>query len=182
MGRTSKTRLYKISMNRMLNQQKNSSKACLLLTLLVVMHHWIPITYCMLDRKSTTKHKILMLSSKIPWLLRLYWAIRWHLRSAPCMMCLLSIKLHSSTTSSLFKVLMIKVPHIALCFQARLMGLTRKEMHLFQAWKTLTPLIELFLAYKRLPPIQCLHPNYSNCWSHWQMCFKNWCVSSLPCI
>jgi hypothetical protein len=39
MGGTSKTRLHKMSMNRMLNQQKNARKACLLLTLLVVMHH-----------------------------------------------------------------------------------------------------------------------------------------------
>ena len=39
MGRTSKTGLHKMSMERMLNHQENASKACLLLTLLVVMHH-----------------------------------------------------------------------------------------------------------------------------------------------
>jgi hypothetical protein len=39
MGRTSKTGLYKISTDRTLNHKENASKACLLLTLLVVMHH-----------------------------------------------------------------------------------------------------------------------------------------------
>jgi hypothetical protein len=47
------------------------------------------------------------------------------------MMCLISIKLPPSATSALFKVLMVKVPHIAWCFQAGLMGLIWKEMHLF---------------------------------------------------
>jgi hypothetical protein len=39
MGETSKTGLYKMSTDRTLNHQENASKACLLLTLLVVMHH-----------------------------------------------------------------------------------------------------------------------------------------------
>jgi hypothetical protein len=42
--------------------------------------------------------------------------------------------------------------------------------------------MQILLAYKRLPPIQCLHPNHSNCSNHWQMCLEDWCVSSLPCI
>jgi hypothetical protein len=29
-------------------------------------------------------------------------------------------------------------PHIVCCFQTGLMGLTQKEMHLFQPWKTIT--------------------------------------------
>jgi hypothetical protein len=49
----------------------------------------------MVYNKWTTKYKTLMTSSKIPRLLRLHRATRWHLKSAPCMtmMCLLSIKL-----------------------------------------------------------------------------------------
>jgi hypothetical protein len=39
MGRTSKARLHKMSTNHMQNHQENASKACLLLTLSVVMHH-----------------------------------------------------------------------------------------------------------------------------------------------
>jgi hypothetical protein len=39
MGGTSKIGLHKLSMDRTLNHQDNASKACLLLTLLVVMHH-----------------------------------------------------------------------------------------------------------------------------------------------
>ena len=39
MGGTSKTRLHKISTDCTLNHQENASKACLLLILLVVMHH-----------------------------------------------------------------------------------------------------------------------------------------------
>jgi hypothetical protein len=39
MGRTSKTGLHKMSMEHTLNHQENASKACLLLILLVVMHH-----------------------------------------------------------------------------------------------------------------------------------------------
>jgi hypothetical protein len=39
MGGTSKIGLHKISTDRTLNQQENASKACLLLTLSVVMHH-----------------------------------------------------------------------------------------------------------------------------------------------
>jgi hypothetical protein len=39
MDRTSKTRLHKMSTDRTLNHQENTNKACLLLTLLVVMHH-----------------------------------------------------------------------------------------------------------------------------------------------
>jgi hypothetical protein len=39
MGGTSKIGLHKMSTNYTLNHQENASKACLLLTLLVVMHH-----------------------------------------------------------------------------------------------------------------------------------------------
>jgi hypothetical protein len=39
MGGTTKTRLHKMSTDRTLNHQENASKACLLLILLVVMHH-----------------------------------------------------------------------------------------------------------------------------------------------
>jgi hypothetical protein len=39
MGGTSKTGLHKMSTDRTLNDQENTSKTCLLLTLLVVMHH-----------------------------------------------------------------------------------------------------------------------------------------------
>jgi hypothetical protein len=85
-------------------------------------------------------------------------------------------------TNSLFKVLMVEVPHIACCFQAGLMGLTRKEMHLFQPWKTLTRSMQLLSAYKRLPPIRCLHPNHGSCSNHRQVCLEDRCVSSLPCI
>jgi hypothetical protein len=138
----------------------------------------------MVDRKYTTKHKSLMTSSKILGLLRLHRVRRWHPRSAPCMtmMRLLSIELPPSTMSALFKVLMVKIPHIALCFQAGLMELTRKEMHLFRPWKTLTQSMQLLSAYKRLPPIRCLHPNHSNYSNHRQMCLKDQCVSSLPSI
>jgi hypothetical protein len=138
----------------------------------------------MVDRKWTTKHKTLMTRSKIPGLLQLYQATRWHPRSAPCMtmMCLLSIKLPPSTTSGLFKILMVEVPYIAWCFQAGLMGLIRKEMHLCRPWKTLTCSMHLLSAYKRLPPIRCLHPNHGSCSIHRQMCLEDRCVSSLPCI
>jgi hypothetical protein len=71
------------------------------------------------------------------------------------MMCLLPIQFPPLPTSFLIKVLMVEVPHIACCFQAGLMGLTQKEMHLFQPWKLLTCSIELLSAYKRLPPIRC---------------------------
>jgi hypothetical protein len=60
--------------------------------------------------------------------------------------------------------------------------LTRKEMHLFRPWKTLTRSMQLLSAYKRLPPIRCLHPNHGSCLNHRQMCLKDRCVSSLPCI
>jgi hypothetical protein len=98
------------------------------------------------------------------------------------MMCLLPIQFPPPTTSSLFKVLMVEVPHIACCFQAGLMGLTRKEMHLFQPWKLLTCSMQLLSAYKRLPPIRCLHPNHGSCSNHRQVCLEDRCVSSLPCI
>jgi hypothetical protein len=98
------------------------------------------------------------------------------------MMCLVSIKLPPSATSALFKLLMVEVPHIAWCFQAGLMGLTRKEMHLFRPWKTLTRSMQFLSAYKRLPPIRCLHPNHDSCSNHQQMCLEDQCVSSLPCI
>jgi hypothetical protein len=98
------------------------------------------------------------------------------------MMCLLSIQFPLPAMSSLFKVLMVEVLHIAWCFQAGLMGLTRKEMHLFQPWKTLTRSMQLLLTYKRLPPIRCLHPNHNSCSNHQQVCLEDRCVSSLPCI
>jgi hypothetical protein len=82
----------------------------------------------------------------------------------------------------LFKVLMVEVPHIACYFQVGLMGLTRKEMHLFQPWKTLTCSMQLLSAYKRLPPIRCLHPNHGSCSNHRQVCLEDRCVSSLLCI
>jgi hypothetical protein len=125
--------------------------------------------------KWTTKHKILMTSSKIPGHLRLHWVTRWHSRSTPCMtmMCLLSIQFSPPTTSSLFKVLMVEVLHIAWCFQAGLMGLTRKEMHLFQPWKTLTRSMQLLSAYKRLPPIRCLQSNHGSCSNHRQVCLED---------
>jgi hypothetical protein len=184
MGRTSKTRLHKMSTDRTLNHQENASKACLLLALLVVMHHSIPFTYWMVDRKWTTKHKSLMTSSKILGLSLTAPGNTMASKERPMMtmMRLLSIKLPSSTTSALFKVLMIEVLHIALCFQAGLMGLTWKEMHLFRAWKTLTCSIQLLSAYKRLPPIRCLHPNHGNCSNHYRMCLGDQYVSSLPCI
>jgi hypothetical protein len=62
------------------------------------------------------------------------------------------------------------------------MGLTQKEMHLFRAWKTLTRSMQLLSAYKRLPPIRCLHSNHGNCSNHRQMCLEDRCVSNLPCI
>jgi hypothetical protein len=62
------------------------------------------------------------------------------------------------------------------------MGLIHKEMHLFRPWKTLTPSMQLLSAYKRLPPIRCLHPNHGSCSNHQQTCLKDQCVSSLPCI
>jgi hypothetical protein len=138
----------------------------------------------MVDRKWTAIQKTLMTSSKILGLLRLHRATRWHPRSAPCitMMCLLSIKLPPSATSALFKVLMVEVPHIVWCFQAGLIGLTRKEMHLFRPWRRLTHSMQLLSAYKRLLPIQCLHLNYGSCSNHRQMCLEDQCVSSLPCI
>jgi hypothetical protein len=138
----------------------------------------------MVDRKWTTKHKTLITSSKISGHLRLHQVTRWHSRSAPCMtmMCFLSIQYPPPAASFLFKVLMVEVPHIAWCFQAELMGLTRKEMHLFQPWKTLTRSMQLLSAYKRLPPIRCLHPNHGSCSNHRQVCLEDRCVSSLPCI
>jgi hypothetical protein len=42
--------------------------------------------------------------------------------------------------------------------------------------------MQLLSAYKRLPPIRCLHPNHGNCSNHRQVCLKDRCVSSLPCI
>jgi hypothetical protein len=39
MSGTSKTRLHKMLTDRMLNHRENASKACLLLTLSVVLHH-----------------------------------------------------------------------------------------------------------------------------------------------
>jgi hypothetical protein len=60
--------------------------------------------------------------------------------------------------------------------------LTRKEMHLFRPWKTLTRSMQLLSAYKRLPPIRCLHPNHGSCSNHRQMCLEDRCVSSFPCI
>jgi hypothetical protein len=84
--------------------------------------------------------------------------------------------------SSLFKLLMVEVPYIAWCFQAGLMGLTRKEMHLFRPWKTLTCSMQLLSTYKRLPPIRCLHLNHGICSNHRQSCLEGQCVSSLPCI
>jgi hypothetical protein len=98
------------------------------------------------------------------------------------MMCLLPIQFPLPATSSLFKVLMVEVPHIACYFSMGLMGLTRKEMHLFQPWKTLTCSMQLLSAYKRLPPIRCLHPNHGSCSNHWQVCLEDQCVSNLPCI
>jgi hypothetical protein len=62
------------------------------------------------------------------------------------------------------------------------MGLTRKEMHLFQPWKTLKRSMQLFSAYKRLPPIRCLHPNHGSCSNHRQVYLEDRCVPSLPCI
>jgi hypothetical protein len=97
-------------------------------------------------------------------------------------MCLLSNQFPPPATSSLFKVLKVEVQHIAWCFQAGLMGLTRKEMHLFQPWKTLTHSMQLLLTYKRLPPIRCLYPNHVSCSNHQQVCLEDRCVSSLPCI
>jgi hypothetical protein len=64
----------------------------------------------------------------------------------------------------------------------RIDGLTRKEMHLFQPWKTLTCSMQLLSACKRLPSIRCLHPNYGSCSNHQQVCLEDRCVSSLPCI
>jgi hypothetical protein len=87
-----------------------------------------------------------------------------------------------SAMSTLFKVLMVEVSHIAWCFQAGLMGLIRKEIHLFQLWKILTYSMQLLSAYKRLPPIRCLHPNHGSCSNHRQMCLEDRCVSSFPCI
>jgi hypothetical protein len=103
---------------------------------------------------------------------------------APCltMIRLLSIELPPSTSSALFKVLMIEVLHIVLYFQAGLMGFTRKEMHLLRTWKTLTCSMQLLSAYERLPPIRCFHPNHANCSNHQQMCLEDRCVSSLRCI
>jgi hypothetical protein len=98
------------------------------------------------------------------------------------MMCLLPIQFPPPTTSSLFKVLMVEVPHIAYFFQAGLMGLTRKEMHLFQPWKLLTCSIQLLSAYKRWPPIRCLHPNHGSCSNHRRVCLEDRCISNLPCI
>jgi hypothetical protein len=98
------------------------------------------------------------------------------------MMCLLPIQFLPPVMSSLFKVLMVEVPHIVCCFQAGLMGLTQKEMHLFQPWKLLTCSMQLLSTYKRLPPIRCLHPNHGSCSNHRQVCLEDRCVSSLPCI
>jgi hypothetical protein len=138
----------------------------------------------MVDRKWTTKYKTLMTSSKIPEHLRLHRVTRWHPRSAPCMtmMCLPPIQFPPPATSSLFKVLIVEVPHIPCCFQTGLMGLTRKEMHMFQPWETLTCSMQLLSAYKRLPPIRCLHPNHGSCSNHRQVCLEDRCVSNLLCI
>jgi hypothetical protein len=46
----------------------------------------------------------------------------------------------------------------------------------------LTCSIQLLSAYKRLPLIQCLHPNHGNCSNHRQVCLEDRCVSNLPCI
>jgi hypothetical protein len=97
-------------------------------------------------------------------------------------MCLLSNQFPPPATSSLFKVLKVEVQHIAWCFQAGLMGLTRKEMHLFQPWKTLIRSIQLLSAYKKLPPIRCLHPNHGSCSNHRQVCLEDQYVYNLPCI
>ena len=125
-----------------------------------------------------------MTSSKIPRHLQLHRMTRWHLKSAPCitMLCLPSIQFPLLAMRSLFKVLMVEVPHIAWCFQAGLMGLIWKEMHLFQPWKTLTLSMKLLSAYKRLPLIRRLHPNYDSCLNHRQMCLEHRCVSRFPCI
>jgi hypothetical protein len=48
--------------------------------------------------------------------------------------------------------------------------------------ETLTCSMQLLSAYKRLPPIRCLHPNHGNCSNHRQVCLKDRCTSSLPCI
>jgi hypothetical protein len=98
------------------------------------------------------------------------------------MMCLPPIQFPPPTTSSLFKVLMVEVPHIPCYFHTGLMELTRKEIHLFQLWKTLTCSMQLLSAYKKLPPIRCLHPNHGSCSNHQQVCLEDWYVSSLPCI
>jgi hypothetical protein len=55
-------------------------------------------------------------------------------------------------------------------------------MHLFQPWKLITCSMQLLSAYKRLPPIRCLHSNHGSCSNHRQVCLEDWCVSSLPCI
>jgi hypothetical protein len=98
------------------------------------------------------------------------------------MMCLLPIQFPPPATSSSFKVLIVEVPHIACCFQAGLMGLTRKEMHLFQPWKLLKCSIQLLSTYKGLPPIRCLHPNHGSYSNHRQVCLEDRCESNLPCI
>jgi hypothetical protein len=77
---------------------------------------------------------------------------------------------------------MVEVPHIAWCVQAGLMGLKHKEMHLFEPWKTLTRSMQLLSAYKRLPPIRCLHPNHGSCSNHRQVCLEDRCISNLPYI
>jgi hypothetical protein len=40
----------------------------------------------------------------------------------------------------------------------------------------------LMSAYKRWPPIRCLHPNHGSCSNHGQVCLEDRCVSNLPCI
>src|SRR5450759_2414359 len=110
----------------------------------------------MVHRERTTKKKKApMTSSKIPGHLQLHQVTVRPPKSAPCtaMLCLLPILFPPPATRSLFKVPIEDVPHIALCFQARLMGLVRKEMHLLQPWKTSTHSMQLLSIYKRLPPL-----------------------------
>jgi hypothetical protein len=122
----------------------------------------------MVDKKWRMKQKSPIKGSKTPGLLQLYWARRWHSSNALCLttMRLLLIQLPPSTTRALFKLVMIEVSRIALCFQAGLMWSTQKETHPSQAWKTSTRLIHLLSAYMRLPPIRWLHPYHGNYLNH----------------
>ena len=125
-----------------------------------------------------------MTSFKIPGHLQLHQVIRCHHGSTPCMtmMCLLPIQFPPPATSSLFKVLLVEVLHIAWYIQAGLRGLIRKRLHLFQPWKTLVCSMQLLLAYKKMPPIRRLHPNHGDCSRHQLMCLEHQHVSRLPCI